>query len=227
VGVVRWDDCRAWRADRHVAGRLAGGEAGASRVCGAVGGGKTVNRRHDATLHVDRREFLALGAGSFLGVVASWRPATLQGPDSLPGTGPSGKLWDPSRAGRPFEPVRAADNDAAIQAIEKQLHCTCGCNLDVYTCRTTDFTCGTSPAMHRRVVALAEQRKSAQQILDAFVQQSGVAILMAPPRRGFNLAGYFVPSLLILAAGIALTMVLRRWSRAAAPAAAEIGRAHV
>src|SRR2546426_11504581 len=160
-----------------------------------------------------------LGAGTFLSVVASWRQATPQSPDSLPGTGPSGRLWDPARAGRPIEPVRAADNDAAIQAIEKQIHCTCGCNLDVYTCRTTDFTCGTSPAMPRRGVALAEQGKSAQQILDAFVQQSGVAILMAPPKRGFNLAGYFVPSVLILAAAVVLTLVLHRWSRAALPAA--------
>ena len=162
-----------------------------------------------------RRAFFGL-VGS---VLLSDGPTARQSVDSLPGTGPSGKLWDPSRAGRPFEPVRAADNDVAIQAIEKQIHCTCGCNLDIYTCRTTDFTCGTSPAMHRRVVALAEQGKSAQQILDAFVQQSGVAILMAPPKRGFNLAGYFVPSVLILAAGVVLTLVLRRWSRAAAPAA--------
>jgi cytochrome c-type biogenesis protein CcmH/NrfF len=181
-----------------------------------------VTRRHDGTLPVNRREFFALGALGLLGVsgnVPSWRRVAPQAQDSLPGTGPAGKLWDPSRAGRPFEPVRAADNDVAIQAIEKQIHCTCGCNLDVYTCRTTDFTCGTSPAMHRRVVALAEQGKSAQQILDAFVQQSGVAILMAPPKRGFNLAGYFVPSVLILAAGVVLTLVLHRWSRAAVPAA--------
>jgi cytochrome c-type biogenesis protein CcmH len=176
-----------------------------------------VNRRHDATLHVDRREFLALGAGSFLGVVASWRPATLQGPDTLPGTGPSGRLWDPARAGRPLEPVNAADNDAAIQAIEKQLHCTCGCNLDVYTCRTTDFTCTVSPAMHQHVVGLAERGMTGQQIIDQFVREHGVAILMAPPKRGFNLAGYFVPSVLIVAAGLVLTLVLRHWARTAAP----------
>jgi len=175
-----------------------------------------VNRRHDATLHVDRREFLALGAGSFLGVVASWRPATLQGPDSLPGTGPAGRLWDPARAGRPLEPVNAADNDAAIQALEKQLHCTCGCNLDVYTCRTTDFTCTVSPAMHQHVVGLAERGMTGQQIIDQFVREHGVAILMAPPKRGFNLAGYFVPSVLIVAAGLVLTLVLRRWARTAA-----------
>jgi len=179
-----------------------------------------VIRRYDATLHVGRREFLTLGAGSFLSVVASWRRATVQ--DSLPGTGPSGKLWDPSRAGRPLDPVTARDNDAAIQAIEKQIRCTCGCNLDVYTCRTTDFTCSTSPAMHRRVLALADQGRTAQQILDDFVRENGVAILMAPPKRGFNLAGYFVPSLVIVAAAVLLVLLLRRWSRAAAPAPAPL-----
>jgi cytochrome c-type biogenesis protein CcmH len=178
-----------------------------------------VTRRHDATFQVSRREFLTLGAGSFLGVVASWRHATHQGPDSLPGTGPSGRLWDPARAGRPLDPVTAADNDGAIQAIEKQLHCTCGCNLDVYTCRTTDFTCTVSPAMHQRVIALAEQGMTGQQIIDRFVREHGVAILMAPPKRGFNLAGYFMPSLLIVAAGVVLTVVLRRWTRAAPPLA--------
>jgi cytochrome c-type biogenesis protein CcmH len=178
----------------------------------------TVTPRHDGTLHVSRRDFLTLGVVSVLGAswnVASWPRAALQSPDSLPGTGPSGRLWDPARAGRPLPPVTAADNDAAIQAIEKQIHCTCGCNLDVYTCRTTDFTCTVSPAMHQRVLALAQQGQSGRQILDQFVREHGVAILMAPPKRGFNLAGYFVPSLLIVVAGVALTLVLRRWVRMA------------
>jgi cytochrome c-type biogenesis protein CcmH len=177
-----------------------------------------VSRRYDAPSYVDRRGFLTLGAGAFLGVVASWRQATPQTPDSLPGTGPSGRLWDPARAGRPLDPVTAADNDAAIQTIEKQLHCTCGCNLDVYTCRTTDFTCTVSPALHQHVVGLAEKGMTGQQILDQFVREHGVAILMSPPKRGFNLAGYFVPSLLIVAAGVVLTLVLRRWTRTSVPA---------
>ena len=143
---------------------------------------------------------------------------TVQSPDSLPGTGPSGRLWDPSRAGRPLSPVTAADNDAAIQAIEKQLHCTCGCNLDVYTCRTTDFTCTVSPALHQHVIALAERGMTGQQIVDQFVREHGLTILMAPPKRGFNLAGYFVPSLSIVVAAAALMLVLRRWAREAASA---------
>lgn len=183
-----------------------------------------MTRRHDGTSHVSRREFLTLGAASLLafsGNVPSWRRASFQGPDSLPGTGPAGRLWDPSRAGRPLPPVTAADNDAALQAIEKQLHCTCGCNQDVYTCRTTDFTCTTSPAMHRRVVALAERGMTSQQILDEFVRENGVAILMAPPKRGLALVSYVVPFVIAAFAAGALTFVIHRWvqrpSRAPVP----------
>ncbi|HUL02713.1 MAG TPA: cytochrome c-type biogenesis protein CcmH [Gemmatimonadales bacterium] len=111
-------------------------------------------------------------------------------------------------------PVTAADNAEAIQAVEKRLRCTCGCNLDVYTCRTTDFTCTTSPAMHQRVMELARQGQTGQEIVDAFVRENGVAILMAPPKHGFNLAGYFIPSIAILVAGALLVLMLRRWSRA-------------
>src|SRR5688500_6248043 len=50
-----------------------------------------------------------------------------------------------------------------------RLHCQCGCRLDIYTCRTTDFTCPLSPAMHRDVMSLVEGCYSAQEIIDAFV----------------------------------------------------------
>jgi cytochrome c-type biogenesis protein CcmH len=129
-------------------------------------------------------------------------------------------VYDPSRAGRSREPTTAADNDAAIQAIEKRLKCSCGCGLDIYTCRTTDFTCTYSPALHKEVVKLAQQGKSDQQIIDAFVAEYGEAALMAPPRRGFNLAGYFVPSIALIVAAVFLVRGLRRWTREAATVAA-------
>ena len=161
-----------------------------------------------------RRQFLA----GVIGVLAlqSVSP-TVQQPDSLPGAGPAGKLFDPQRAGRPLDPVMARDNLAAIQAIEKQLRCTCGCGLDIYTCRTTDFNCTVSPSLHRQVLARYEAGQSGPQIVDAFVAEHGAAILMSPPRRGFNLVGYFLPGTLVLAAGVLLFFSLRRWTRIAAP----------
>jgi cytochrome c-type biogenesis protein CcmH/NrfF len=158
-----------------------------------------------------RREFLGAIGTAFL----SFR----QQPDSQQ----SDRVYDPTRAGRPREVTTAADNDAGLQAIEKRLRCSCGCGLDIYTCRTTDFTCTYSPALHKEVVRLAEQGKSAQQIIDEFVAQYGEAALMAPPRRGFNLAGYFVPSLAIIFAAVFLVVVLRRWTRQAQAATIDPG----
>jgi cytochrome c-type biogenesis protein CcmH len=106
--------------------------------------------------------------------------------------------------------VTEYENDPFVVGVEEKLRCTCGCNLSVYTCRTTDFTCETSPAMHRRVVELVEQHKSAQEILDAFVAQYGESVLMAPPKAGFNLAGYLVPGILITVVGAVLAWVLIR-----------------
>jgi cytochrome c-type biogenesis protein CcmH/NrfF len=171
-----------------------------------------------------RRE--VLGGLPFLSVAALLRP-----PESLP---PSprgaaaaqqdstvGRLPEPWSAGKFRERVTSHENDPFVVGVEEQLRCTCGCNLSVYTCRTTDFTCETSPAMHREVVALVEQGNTAEEILRAFVAQYGETVLMAPPRRGFNLAGYFVPGILILAVGALLVRMLLRHPRPhPAPAAA-------
>jgi len=176
-----------------------------------------------------RRVDVALAAGLLLLCVYAPMRLCAQTLDSLPTTGASGKLWDPARAGRPLAPVTARDNTDAIQAIEKRLRCTCGCQLDVYTCRTTDFTCETSPAMHQRVLALTDQGKSGPEIVDAFVRDNGVSILMAPPKHGFNLAGYFMPSILILVAAAgddeprcASRLRLSRRARAPEPRAAPV-----
>lgn len=129
------------------------------------------------------------------------------------------RLYDPSMV-QERSAATAADNDAGIKALEHRLKCTCGCNLDIYTCRTTDFTCTYSPALHREVLALRGEGKSPDQVVAAFVVKYGEQILMAPKPQGFNLAGYLVPGAAIVLAGslLALTL-LRRGRRPTAPAA--------
>ena len=163
----------------------------------------------------NRREFLGALGTVFLSV----RPTVRQSD----GVQQSEPVYDPGRAGRPREVTTAADNDAGIQAIEKRLRCSCGCGLDIYTCRTTDFQCTYSPALHKDVLRLAGQGKTAQQILDEFVKQYGQVALMSPPREGFNLAGYFLPGVAIVVAAFFLLRTLRRWTReAAVPAPAAL-----
>jgi cytochrome c-type biogenesis protein CcmH len=94
--------------------------------------------------------------------------------------------------------------------LERHIHCQCGCTLDIYTCRTTDFTCTYSPRLHREIVAMYDGGKTAQQIIDTFVAEYGEKVLMAPKPTGFNLAGYLVPGAAVTVAAGALVWVIRR-----------------
>lgn len=143
-----------------------------------------------------------------------------QAVDSLAGGGAVGTLGAPGLAGRPMSPTTAADNDLAIQTLEKRLRCSCGCGLDIYTCRTTDFTCTYSPQLHQEILGMWNGGKTADQIVAAFVKEYGEKALMAPPPKGFNLAGYLVPGALILMLGAVLAWVLFRRRAVAEQAAA-------
>ncbi len=151
----------------------------------------------------------------------------LQAPqDSLSGQGATGALRDPSAVGRPRQPTAVRGDEAEVQAIEQRLACNCGCTLDVFTCRTTDFTCTYSPALHREVLALRDEGKTAQEILDAFVAKYGEKALMAPKPEGvINLTGYFLPGGLIAAAGVGLILFITRRKAAVAAANATATRA--
>jgi cytochrome c-type biogenesis protein CcmH len=135
--------------------------------------------------------------------------------DSLAGRGAVGTLRDPEVVGRPRTPTELDENAAEIQAIELRLACNCGCTLDVFTCRTTDFSCTYSPKLHREVLALRSQGKTAQEVLDAFVAKYGEKALMAPKPKGFNLAGYLVPGAAITVAGAGLMWLIGRRRQAA------------
>ncbi|MGH7515586.1 MAG: cytochrome c-type biogenesis protein CcmH [Gemmatimonadales bacterium] len=172
-----------------------------------------------------RREFLRRGVGWIMAPALAL-PATEHSPlapaaagqDSLAGRGTVGTLHDPSAAGAPRAPTGADENEAEIQAIETRLACNCGCTLDVFTCRTTDFSCTYSPRLHREVLALRSQGKTAQEVLDAFVAKYGEKALMAPKPNGFNLAGYLVPGVAIASVGAALVMLIGRRRKVTAAA---------
>jgi cytochrome c-type biogenesis protein CcmH/NrfF len=131
-------------------------------------------------------------------------------------------LYDPFRVGRPQNRITDYENDPFIVGLESRIRCVCGCNLDVYTCRTTDFTCGTSPAMHREIVAQVEAGKTAQEILDGLIAEHGEMVLMAPKKEGFNLLAYFLPGAAVVTVGsILLWFLWKGRERAAAVQAAE------
>jgi cytochrome c-type biogenesis protein CcmH len=179
---------------------------------------------HSHGAPVSRRQFVRLGflagLGSVLGSSTGAAARAQEPQDSLAGRGPTGTLRDPAAAGRPRQPTDARD-DAEIQAIEQRLSCSCGCTLDVFTCRTTDFTCTYSPQLHREVLALRDDGKSAEEILDAFVARYGEKALMAPKPQGFNLTGYLLPGALIATAGAGLLVFIGRRRKAVSASSSE------
>jgi cytochrome c-type biogenesis protein CcmH len=115
----------------------------------------------------------------------------------------------------------ASMTDAQRDELEHQIHCQCGCNLDVYTCRTTDFSCSVSPAMHADVMGLVAGGHTAQEILAAFKAVYGEKVLMAPNKSGFNLVGYTMPFVALAAGAVIVNALLKRW-RQRAPQAATV-----
>ena len=176
-----------------------------------------------------RREFLGRAVTAGGGVLLGARALGAQqgAPQGGSGTGAeqssgSSNLFDMNQGAakrvvrRPKVGARASLSADDRDALERQIRCQCGCTLDVYVCRTTDFSCQVSPAMHRDVIALVEGGYSGQEIIDAFVDTYGEVALMAPKKEGFNWAGYLVPFGALAAGGAALVTVLRRMQRNAA-----------
>ena len=102
--------------------------------------------------------------------------------------------------------------------LEHRMRCQCGCTLDIFTCRTTDFSCSVSPAMHRDVQRLVQGGYSADEIIAAFTDVYGERVLMAPKKEGFNWAGYVMPFVAVAGGGTVVAALLRRW-KARAPVA--------
>ena len=176
-----------------------------------------------------RRFFQAAGAGAATtlavaaGLVdarAAWAQDGAQSSASNVAMDPSG-YREIRRPAKPGATPRLTPLER--DALERTLKCQCPCTLDVYTCRTTDFSCGISPAMHKDVLALVEGGYSGDEIVAAFKETYGERVLMAPTKEGFNWAGYVAPFVALGTGAAVLTALIRRWGRraaAAAPAAA-------
>jgi len=101
-----------------------------------------------------RRFFAASAAGAATLMIAGIARAQQDG--SQVNTGAANAPMESDR----YKPVKLPAKGAPVMSqakrdeLEHHIHCQCGCNLDVYTCRTTDFSCEVSPAMHKDVMAL-------------------------------------------------------------------------
>jgi cytochrome c-type biogenesis protein CcmH len=180
---------------------------------------------------MDRRDFLRAIGGSALGATALGAQAdggaSQEGPIGAANVPMNEAAYRETRL--PPKPGAARSMTKEEQdALEHRLRCQCGCTLDIYTCRTTDFSCQVSPALHRDITAMVDGGHGAEEIVGAMVGSYGERVLMAPTREGFNLAGWVTPFAALGGGFVVLTLLLRRWrERAAAVAVAAPARTRV
>lgn len=158
-----------------------------------------------------RREFVAAFAGGSAAAVLAGAVDAQQGSQAR------SNVMGPMEQGA-YRPVRLPAKSSSAPTltrderdqVEYRLGCQCGCSLSVYICRTTDFSCQVSPAMHRDVIAMADGGASADEIIAAFRNVYGDKVLLAPPRQGFNWLAYILPFAVMAAGLVLVTTVVRR-----------------
>jgi len=156
-----------------------------------------------------RRQFILSSSVVTASMLAGRRANAMQTTQSFAGPMEQGAYRPVKLA--PIAGAKPSMTDEKRDELEHQIKCQCGCVLDVYTCRTTDFSCSVSPAMHGDVMALVQGGHNATQILAAFQSVYGEQILMAPLKRGFNLVGYALPSVALVTAGVVVAGLIRKW----------------
>jgi cytochrome c-type biogenesis protein CcmH len=187
-------------------------------------------RRLPDVAHLDRRTFL-VRAGAGVAVMAAGS-RTLRAQDSTAGGTTQSAASNVEMSSDSYKPVRMPAKPGAVKLMdekqvnefERKLACPCPCTLDVYTCRTTDFTCGISPSVHRDVQALVDGGYSADEIMTAMLGTYGDFILMEPRKQGFNLLAWIAPFTALGVGAIAIGAMLRGWRRNADDARAEDAR---
>jgi cytochrome c-type biogenesis protein CcmH len=170
-----------------------------------------------------RREFLAATGGGLVAMIATRRAVAQRAPAQTM----SGPMSAEAYVAVARPPRAGASPQLSIEqrdSLERHLKCQCGCPLDIYTCRTTDFACPVSPKVHADVEALIAGGYSEAEIRDAFVAAYGERVLTAPKPQGFNLLAYVAPFVALgVGAGLAAWLI-RQWRR---PVPVSPGEVHI
>jgi len=93
--------------------------------------------------------------------------------------------------------------------VETGLTCQCGCGLTVHSCN--HLNCGSAIPLKKEIGEQIGMGRTLPQILSHFENKYGEMILSAPTTRGFNLAAWIVPFVVIGLGGLFVGVILWRW----------------
>lgn len=93
--------------------------------------------------------------------------------------------------------------------VETALTCQCGCGLTVHSCNHVN--CGSALPLKKEIGEQIGEGRSLSEILSHFENKYGEVILSAPTTKGFNLAAWVMPFVVLGIGSLVVGIVLMRW----------------
>ncbi len=101
--------------------------------------------------------------------------------------------------------------------------CMCGCSQVLTECNHVG--CSTSASMLKELNQSLSRGNSEDAITQMFVQEFGTKVYAEPPKSGFSLVAWALPSVYLFVGAGLVVFVIARWRKRPAPQAAAAGGA--
>ncbi|HKV64392.1 MAG TPA: cytochrome c-type biogenesis protein CcmH [Candidatus Acidoferrum sp.] len=125
-------------------------------------------------------------------------------------------------------PVGAEQYSERTKQVGSKIKCMCrGCDMPAATCShpggAFSGPCETAKMMLGEVDQHIAKGETDEQVLQAFVQEYGTQVYADPPKSGFSLVAWALPSIYLFAGTAVVILVILRWRKRPAQ---EFGPAH-
>jgi cytochrome c-type biogenesis protein CcmH len=127
-------------------------------------------------------------------------------------------------------PVGAEQLSDRAKQVGTKIKCMChGCDMPAATCShpggAFSGMCDTAKGMLKEVDQHIAKGETDEQIMRAFVQEYGTQVYTEPPKSGFSLVAWVMPSVYLFVGAGLVVFVISRWRKPPAPPAAGAGGA--
>ena len=101
-------------------------------------------------------------------------------------------------------------SEELFNSIQRDMICLCGCKSILKDC--PHVNCDYAIPARKKIKQMLIEGKTREDILAEFVRERGEQALAAPPKKGFNILGYVLPFVAIIAAGYGVAILAMRWA---------------
>jgi cytochrome c-type biogenesis protein CcmH len=108
-------------------------------------------------------------------------------------------------------PLGAQDLSDRAKQIGGKFMCMCGCNQVLTQCNHVG--CTTSSSMLKKLNAAMASGSSETTITEMFVKEFGTKVYAEPPKSGFSLVAWTLPSIYLILGTLLVVFVIARWRK--------------